>query len=109
MEADYLGPYSHKAICRQEYNWHAYRVEHGFGADIVSALNDPVNINTYSLSGYGDEEEVGKNEAVEGLNFALESGHNSYGCVYGISQEEVHYALSEKAVNKWKEESSPIR
>ena len=85
METDYLGPYPHEAIYRHEHNCHACRVQHGFGADVIPALNEPVNINAYSLSGYSDEEEVGKYEAVEGLNFALESGHNGYGCVYGIS------------------------
>ena len=94
METDCLGPYPYETIYRQEYNCHACRIEHGFSADIIFALNDPVEINPQGLSSYSDDEEVGKNKAVEGLNFVLESGHNNYGGIYGIAQEEVDCILS---------------
>ena len=94
MEADYLGPYPCEAIYRYEHNSYTCRVEHGFGADVISALNQPVNITACSLSNYSDEKEVGENEAVEDLNFVLESGYNGYGCIYCITQKEVDFTLS---------------
>ena len=45
METDYLGPYPREAIHCHEHNCHAYDVKHGLGADIIFALNEPVNIN----------------------------------------------------------------
>ena len=80
MKADCLGPYPHKSIYCHEHNCQAGCVEHDFRADFISALNKPVRINAQGLSSYRDEEEVGENEAVEGLNFVLESGYNDYGC-----------------------------
>ena len=85
MKADCLGPYPRESIYCHEHNCQAGRVEHEFRTDVISALDEPVNINACSLSGYRDEEEVGKNKAVEGLNFILESGHNDYSCTQRIT------------------------
>ena len=85
MEADCLGPYPHESIYCYEHNCQTSRVEHNFRADIISVLNEPVSIDAYCLSGYSDDKEVGKSEAVEDLNFELESRHNDYSCIYGIA------------------------
>ena len=44
-ENECLGPYLHQSMYHHEHNCHASRVDDGFGADIISALNEPVKTN----------------------------------------------------------------
>lgn len=94
METNCLGPDANEAIYRHEHNRHACRVKHGFGADIISTLNEPICIHACGLCSYRDEKKVGKNEAVESLDFVLKSGNNGDGRIEGIAQEEVYWILS---------------
>ena len=41
MKNECLGPYLHQSMYHHEHNCHACRVEDGFIADIISALNEP--------------------------------------------------------------------
>lgn len=93
MEPNYPGPVAHEAVGRHEHNCYAGRVEHGLRADLVLALDEPVGVHTRGLGGDRDEEEVGEDETVEGLDFVLEGRDNSDGRVESVAKEEVDYTL----------------